>query len=79
MARVDHSCFYQPKAPQERSDEEIEVMPAESVRPERKSSNHILNEYLNQSHTTNMDGSRRLSITMHYLYHMLTVHAMCKY
>ena len=28
---------HQPKAPQEHSDEEIEVMPAESVPPERKS------------------------------------------
>ena len=28
---------HQPKTPQERSDEEAEVMPAESVRPERKS------------------------------------------
>ena len=29
------------KAPQERSDEEIEAVPAESVHPERKSTNHI--------------------------------------
>ena len=32
---------HQPKAPQERSDEEIEVMPAERVRLERKSMIHI--------------------------------------
>ena len=37
------------KTPQERSDEEAEAVPAESVRPERKSTVGFKTAYLNES------------------------------